>query len=359
MKIKSYLLISALLVLSACGGKKTKSSDAADSTAVLAVQDSITTVIKAVYAAAAHNEADIELRFCCHAWRESEEAVGTMEDASEDEMMFFDMDCWTGMQDSNPEDLQVRDIRFDQLDMEKGTAVVSFIVDSSVQTVKRRLTFCREDGTWRVHDIVRFYDGPDGKEVEYSYMDGMQRYLNRDGSERNLEDVDPEQFLVPDLSSDRPLDLSDGKDEAAKWFPVWDASDVYEDEGVLHYDLNLGYDQPLQRLYQPLPGKPLDLKEVNRVILIDLNQDGHTDALVCLGRYGSERTLYFDAYLWDEDELGGSFVLVKDFRRIPNPAVMKLSPDINGRNGNDQELWGWVQGKEVRQAVVIKDHYIE
>jgi hypothetical protein len=166
-----------------------------------------------------------------------------------------------------------------------------------------------------------------------------------------------ELVFVPDLANIKPLDLSDGKDEAAKLFPVWDEMDIYEDEGVLHYDLNLGYNMPLQQLYKGLPGKPNDKKEVNRVILIDLNKDGYTDALVCLGRYGSEKTLYFDAYLWDEEEFGGLFTFVKGFRQIPNPRIDKKNYSILGRNGNDCEVWVWKGKNRIEKSQVKKGYY--
>ena len=91
------------------------------------------------------------------------------------------------MQDSNPNDLEARDIQFEQLDVEKGTAKVSFILHSSVQTVHLKFTFCREDGDWRVHDIIRFYKDPEGKESSSSLMKSMQNYLNE--QEENLSEL--------------------------------------------------------------------------------------------------------------------------------------------------------------------------
>ena len=64
------------------------------------------------------------------------------------------------------------------------------------------------------------------------------------------EDTIDELVFAPDLKSDKPLDLSDGKDKAAKYFPVWDEDIVYEEdeeEGVVRYQLSLGYDRPLQQ----------------------------------------------------------------------------------------------------------------
>jgi hypothetical protein len=156
------------------------------------------------------------------------------------------------------------------------------------------------------------------------------------------EDAIDELLFTPDLKSDKPLDLSDGKDKAAKYFPVWDEDIVYEEdeeEGVVRYQLSLGYDRPLQQLYQVLPGKPADKKEVGRTILIDLNKDGHTDALVCLGRYGVNKDLYFDAYLWDKDY--DVFNRVENFREIPNPGIDKKTSNITSHIGSDLEVWLW------------------
>ena len=201
----------------------------------------------------------------------------------------------------------------------------------------------------------------DGINDELSLVESLNIELikqiegNKSG-EAKTDDIS-ELVFVPDLSNIKPLDLSDGKDKAAQWFPVWDEGDVYEDEGVLHYDLNLGYNVPLQQLYKGLPGKPNDKKEVNRVILIDLNKDGYTDALVCLGRYGSEKTLYFDAYLWDEEDFGGLFTFVKGFRQIPNPRIDKKNYSILGRNGNDCEVWLWKGKNRIEKSQVKKDYY--
>ena len=156
------------------------------------------------------------------------------------------------------------------------------------------------------------------------------------------EDAIDELVFVPDLKSDKPLDLSDGKDKAAKYFPVWDEDIVYEEdeeEGVVRYQLSLGYDRPLQQLYQVLPDKPANKKEVGRVVLIDLNKDGHTDALICLGRYGVNEDLYFDAYLWDNESC--LFNRVENFREIPNPGIDKKTSDITSHIGSDLEVWLW------------------
>ena len=162
-----------------------------------------------------------------------------------------------------------------------------------------------------------------------------------DADEATDEDNVDDLTFVPDLKSDKALDLSDGKDEAAKYIPVWDESFYEEDEeeGVIRYNLSLGYDRPLQQLYEVLPGKPANKNEVGRVILIDLNGNGHTDALVCLGRYGVNENLYFDAYLWDNSYC--LFNRVENFRQIPNPGIDKKTSDITSYIGSDREIWFW------------------
>ena len=160
------------------------------------------------------------------------------------------------------------------------------------------------------------------------------------------DDAIDELVFAPDLKNDKPLNLSDVKDDVEKYIPYWNEDDVYqedEEEGEIRYNLNLGYDRPLQQLFQPLPGTPADKKEVMRVILIDLNKDGHTDALVCLGRYGVNKDLYFDAYLWDHDY--DVFNRVENFREIHNPGIDKKTSNITSHIGSDREIWLW-KGKD-------------
>ena len=158
-------------------GMERDSADIAamDSVAMKARED-IAGLIKELYAVAAQNASDIDQRFACHAWRDTVAAV-EKKDADLSEIGFFNDDYWTMMQDSNPSDLEARDIKFEELDVEKGTALVDYTLYSSVQTIHQKLRFCREDGAWRVHDIIRFYNDSDGKETTFSFMESMQNYL--------------------------------------------------------------------------------------------------------------------------------------------------------------------------------------
>ena len=158
-------------------GMERDSADVAamDSMAMKTKED-IAGIIKELYAAAAQNESDIDQRFACHAWRDTVAAV-EKKDANLPGIGFFNDDYWTMMQDSNPSDLEARDIKFEELDVEKGTALVDYTLYSSVQTIHQKFRFCREDGNWRVHDIIRFYNDSDGKEATFSFMESMQNYL--------------------------------------------------------------------------------------------------------------------------------------------------------------------------------------
>ena len=173
-------MISALMMLLSCGGKKTQAESAdavgANSTEVKAKEE-LVGLINDLYAAAAKNAGDIDGRFACHAWRKMVAAVNE-KDSHVAEIGFFNDDYWTMMQDDNPNDLEARDIQFEQLDVEKGRATVSFILHSSVQDIHQKFTFCCEDGDWRVHDIIRFYNDADGKEIPTSLMESMKKYLN-------------------------------------------------------------------------------------------------------------------------------------------------------------------------------------
>ena len=187
---KSILMIAAVMMLMACGGKKaqTESADTTadmDSTVILA-QEEMTGLIRELYAAASKNEADLDQLYACHTWRKMVAAVEE-KDSHVAEIGFFNEDYWTQMQDSNPSDLEARDIKFEQLDVEKGSATVSFLLHSSVQDVRQKFEFCHEDGNWRVHNIIRYFQDADGKEEESNLMEGMRSYLDEPLEEETKE----------------------------------------------------------------------------------------------------------------------------------------------------------------------------
>lgn len=178
--VKAVLFISALLLLLACGSKKTQSeraevADTVDSTAVKAKEE-ISNHIKNLYATIARGEENTD-SFACQTWWKTVAAVEE-KDAQVEEIGFFNDDLWTMMQDDLPDDFEVRDIKFQQLDVEKGVALVDFVLWSSIQTIHQKFAFCREDGNWRVHNIIRYFTDADGNEEESDLMEGMTNYLN-------------------------------------------------------------------------------------------------------------------------------------------------------------------------------------
>ena len=187
---KSILMIAAMMMLMACGGKKAQ-TDSADTTAdmdstVILAQEEMTGLIRELYAAASKNEADLDQLYACHTWRKMVAAVEE-KDSHVAEIGFFNENYWTQMQDSNPSDLEARDIKFEQLDVEKGSATVSFLLHSSVQDVRQKFEFCHEDGNWRVHNIIRYFQDADGKEEESNLMEGMRSYLDEPLEEETKE----------------------------------------------------------------------------------------------------------------------------------------------------------------------------
>lgn len=174
------LMTLCTLLITACGGKKaqTESTDVAvNDSAVILAQEEMTGLIKELYAAEARNEGGIDQLYACHVWRKMVDAVNE-KDSHLAEIGFFNDDYWTQMQDSNPDDFEARDIKFEQIDVEKGRATVSFLLHSSVQDVRQKFEFCHEDGNWRVHNIIRYFEDADGKEKESNLMEGMKSYLD-------------------------------------------------------------------------------------------------------------------------------------------------------------------------------------
>ena len=78
-------------------------------------KEKIVGIIHDLYVAASQNQSDIDSRFACRAWCDMVAAVNK-KDNDVAEIGFFNDDYWTMMQDDNPNDLEARDIQFEQLD---------------------------------------------------------------------------------------------------------------------------------------------------------------------------------------------------------------------------------------------------
>ena len=163
----------------------------ADGPKVKKAKEDIAGRIKELYTVIAQKKGESTKRFACHTWWNMVAEV-EKKDAAIEEIGFFNDDLWTQMQDDNPDDFEVRDIKFLQLDVEKGTALVDFVLWSSVQTIHQKFEFCREDGDWRVHNIIRCDTDSDGKEVESDLMEAMRSYLaeSQESSELTFANMD-------------------------------------------------------------------------------------------------------------------------------------------------------------------------
>lgn len=192
--VLSILMLLCAVTMTSCNSRQKQPAEelvnGVDSTEVKAMSDEnnadsaqvkagddILGLINNIYAAIGRHEENIDGRFACHVWRDLVAAVEE-KDSHMAEIGFFNEDYWTQMQDTNPDHFEIRDAKFLNLDAGKGTAVVDFVLHSTVQDVHTKFKFCREDGDWRVHDIIWFFDDGTGKEEEIDLMEGMKSYLS-------------------------------------------------------------------------------------------------------------------------------------------------------------------------------------
>lgn len=220
----SIVIVAVVATMVSCGSKKTQteSADVADSTVILAQQE-ITGVIKELYAAEAKNETGIDQLYACHVWRKMVAAVEE-KDSHVAEIGFFNENYWTQMQDSNPDNLEARDIQFEQLDVDKGRATVSFLLHSSVQDVRQKFEFCHEDGNWRVHNIIRYFKDSDGKEEESNLMKAMQSYID-----------EPQEEEAQDLTFSYMAGIYDDEKQESRFSLHEDGTATWGMIGSLHY----------------------------------------------------------------------------------------------------------------------------
>ena len=139
-------------------------------------KEEIASCITQLYDAIAKRAEGGTSRFACKNWWKTVAEV-EKKDKTAEEIGFFNDDLWTQMQDDNPDRFEVRDLKFMQLDEQKGTALVDFTLWSEVQTIHQRFEFCREDGAWRIHNIIRFFPGEDDTEDECDMMKAMTEYI--------------------------------------------------------------------------------------------------------------------------------------------------------------------------------------
>lgn len=189
MRHQVFLLsVVGLLMLSACGGEKKKQAEADDAKLQkeMEAMEEIVDHIEELYETIAKHPEDTK-RFACQTWWDAVEAVDKR-DSELEEIGFFNDDLWTQMQDTNPDEFEVRDVLFEELDVEEGTALVDFMLWSPIQTVHQKFRLCQEEGDWRVHDIIRIFKDADGDEMHIDMLEEMTHYLAEPFEEFEEED---------------------------------------------------------------------------------------------------------------------------------------------------------------------------
>ena len=269
-------------MLSACGGEKKKQAEADDAMTQKETEamESIVDHIEELYETIAkHPERSLK-PFACHTWWDAVEAVEER-DAELEEIGFFNDDLWTQMQDNNPDEFEVRDVQFEELDVEEGTALVDFVLWSPIQTVHQKFRLCQEEGEWRVHDIIRINEYDDGDESHYDMLEAMTHYL-----------AEPfEEFEEEDDEEEAPQDLDGGfrvncqgenpgiSDFAGSYLAYMIDTDDDCMEGVILYR-NLH--QAMKRQAKGLTladGETLTIDERNGYLIYEKNEDGYLNRL--------------------------------------------------------------------------------
>ena len=275
------LSVVGLLMLSACGGEKKKQAEADDAMTQKETEamESIVDHIEELYETIAkHPERSLK-PFACHTWWDAVEAVEER-DAELEEIGFFNDDLWTQMQDNNPDEFEVRDVQFEELDVEEGTALVDFVLWSPIQTVHQKFRLCQEEGEWRVHDIIRINEYDDGDESHYDMLEAMTHYLAEPFEEFEEEDDD-----------EAPQDLDGGfrvscegenpgiSDFAGSYLAYMiDTDDDCMEGGILYRNLH----QAMKRQAKGLPladGETLTIDSRNGYLIYEKNEDGYLNRL--------------------------------------------------------------------------------
>ena len=278
------LSVVGLLMLSACGGEKKKQAEADDAKLQkeMEAMESIVDHIEKLYETIAkHPERSLK-RFACQTWWDAVEAVEER-DAELEEIGFFNDDLWTQMQDTNPDEFEVRDVLFEELDVEEGTALVDFVLWSPIQTVHQKFRLCQEEGDWRVHDIIRIDEYDDGDERQIDMLEEMTHYLAEPFEEFEEEEDDDEEEAPQDLDGGFRVSYQGEKpgisDFAGSYLTDMIDSDDDCMEGVMLYrDLH----QAMKRQAKGLPladGETLTVDSRNGYLIYEKSEDGYLNRI--------------------------------------------------------------------------------
>lgn len=119
-------------------------------------KDEIVERIKEIYAAVKKRRtsdisASLEELYTTRGWREAIKSVTDKDAKSDDEIGFFDFDYWSMSQDDG--DLKVKNVKVVNIDVEKGTAIVTVELHNYGSVTPVELEMRYEDNSWRIHNF--------------------------------------------------------------------------------------------------------------------------------------------------------------------------------------------------------------
>ena len=322
---KTILIFSALMMLMACGGKTAKGGDN-DSTAVadsavstsstdLWTEEAVEVQIRKMYDRL--NDMDkngvinivaLEDEFCSSYYLNLRNAIHkAIKDATGDDRMFFgDEEGYrflAGM--STP--MEIEKVKVDLLTGDMAQAQVRF-KGTDEENGFMRLELDLENGAWRVKN----FDQPEafGPGGILKIMEDFAREhgISYEGAEATGSAPTAEEWDV----SVRTSDLEEEK-------PRYEA--IFRDANGKTIQVAEGYtfDYPQDML-----------KPFGNVWQADVNFDGYTDIMICLGMMpASDQTItYYDAWLYNPN--AGEFIHHEGFRDISNPEVDTTNKYVKG-----------------------------
>ena len=223
---KSILMISALMMLMACGGQTKHGTSDADSTQVFEVPDTLNTVeavVKQVNAVYAYwnelrehydeNKPSVDERFGTKEWLQVREDAwaadrdcecgGFFDFGDEGPLDPWTYDCYEGYVSANDIEAKI---------LSDGTADVKFLVKDAVTTkgIPMHWQMRVEDGEWRVANIIFENDG--GIDLlaslrdygrEFKDKEAVRAFVEKFYNEWSGEDIldydYPKQYITPNL----------------------------------------------------------------------------------------------------------------------------------------------------------------
>ena len=344
----SFAIVAITAIMASCGNKTAKGGDN-DSTAVadsavaaapaeLWTEEAVETQIRKMYDRlndmdknGVINIATLEDEFCSSYYLNLRNAIHkAVKDATGDDRMFFgDEEGYrflAGM--STP--MEIESIKADLLTGDMAQAQVRF-KGADEENGFMRLELDLENGAWRVKNFDQPEAfGPGG------ILKIMEDFAREHGI--NYEEAEPAEGATVAEEWDVSVRTTDLEEEK----PRYEA--IFRDANGKTIQVAEGYtvDYPQDML-----------KPFGNVWQADVNFDGHTDIMICLGMMpASDQTItYYDAWLYNPQT--GKFDYHEGFRDISNPEVDNANKYVKGhyllRDGETKQYFAYALQKDGTQ----------